>query len=116
MNVDTIVGYVFNAETFCAEHVALEVHRRLVKPRGIYDNEINKLDTELYLDAIANKLGINRMEESSFDSDDFPKIIFHSDEWDGDCEWCRFCKRARGYSFCNVQATIFGGGSSCLLS
>ncbi len=109
MNVDTIVGYVFKAETFCTEHMKLEVHRRLVKPLGIYDNETNKLDAELYLDAIANKLGINRVEESSFDSDDFPKIIFHSDEWDGDCEGCNAWKRARGYSFCNVQSSIVGG-------
>jgi hypothetical protein len=109
MNVDTIVGYVFKAETFCTEHMKLEVHRRLVKPLDIYDNETNKLDAELYLDAIANKLGINRVEESSFDSDDFPKIIFHSDEWDGDCEGCNAWKRARGYSFCNVQSSIVGG-------
>ncbi len=109
MNVDTIVGYSFKAETFCTEHIKLEVHRRLVKPLGIYDNETNKLDPELYLDAIASKLGIDRMEESSFDSDDFPKIIFHSDEWDGDCEGCNAWKRARGYSFCNVQSSIVGG-------
>ena len=91
MNVDTIVGYVFKAETFCTEHIKLEVNRHLLKTLGIYDNETNKLDTELYLNVHANKLGINRMEESSFDSDDFPKIIFHSDDLRGvyNCEGCQ---------------------------
>ncbi len=109
MRADSVVGYLFKAETFCPEHLTLKVDSTF-RQSGVIDSNgrlfdgsdslnldgtkvgFSDFDAEDLLDIYADVLKIDRMEESSFDSDDFPKIIFHSDEWDGDCHMCDVVK------------------------
>ena len=59
--------------------------------KGNFASDCLKYNAEDLLDIYAHVLKIDRMEESSFDSDDFPKIIFHSDDLRGvyNCEGCQ---------------------------
>ncbi len=109
MRADSVVGYLFKAETFCREHLPLKVDSTF-RQSGVIDSNgrlfdgsdslnldgtkvgFSDFDAEDLLDIYADVLKIDRMEESSFDSGDFPKIIFHSDEWDGDCHMCDVVK------------------------
>jgi len=75
---DTVVGYTFQAETLCKSctyNAALADWDPWVGP-------------EAELDAMAARMGIDREDQTTFDSDDFPKVIFASDV-DGDtCDGC----------------------------
>ena len=64
----TIVGYTYNAETYCENGIILAM--------GEYQRSDES--AEHALDRIAMRRGIDRMDERSFDSDDFPKVIFAS--------------------------------------
>ena len=78
-----IVGYTFNADNYCPNCIID------VLPTG--DNEAFggwqlangiKMSVEDNLSEIAYAFSINRNDESSFDSDEFPKVIFADSEWD----------------------------------
>lgn len=58
-----IVGYTFDADVYHGECLPIELYTE---------------DTEAGLDALAWDLGINRHDEWSYDSSDFPKVIFDS--------------------------------------
>ena len=60
-----IAGYTFQAEIFCPTCTFIE----LTGQRPMFD-----IETEL--DDYAKVHGINRYEEGTFDSGDFPKVIF----------------------------------------
>ena len=85
--IDSIAAYTFQADIFCSECIVGEitdVHGEDVNP-CVRDHE----DVEGVLDCIAREMSINRMDESSFDSDDFPKVIFSEDVSIGDiCSGC----------------------------
>ena len=66
MRTDTIVGYSFRADIYCPEHIVPALGRGTM-PAYAAEEE---------LDAIAAETGIDRGDESSFDSDDFPKVAF----------------------------------------
>lgn len=86
-----IVGYTFNADQYCPQCVISAL------PTG--DGEAFDgwavapgapfISTEDNLAEIAEAFGIDRMDEHSFDSSEFPKVIFRSsledDEHCGDC-------------------------------
>ena len=85
-----VVGYTYRAETFCPEHIIQQL------PTGegeTFDGwklaEGVQMSTEDNLNEIAAAFGIIREEESSFDSEFFPKVIFASqvDEHD----YCSVC-------------------------
>ena len=81
LHATAIVGYTFNADTYCPGCI----EGALCDNRFSADHE-----PEESLDLIAAERGIDRMDESSFDSDDFPKVIFacqveSDDERCGDC-------------------------------
>jgi hypothetical protein len=87
-----IVGYTFNAEVYCPEHIIDAL------PTGegeAYDGwklaEGIRMSTEDNLNEIAYAFGIDRHDERSFDSGDFPKVIFSSDV--EDAEYCTVCGR-----------------------
>lgn len=64
-----IVGYTYAADTYCTGDCvtdALEV----AQPSGEWGS------TESLLDTAAESRGINRMDEYSFDSSVFPKVVF----------------------------------------
>lgn len=82
-----IVGYTYQAETYCP--------RCIIKAMGIDPREYWVPEpgitpsTEDELAIIAPALGIDRLDEFTFDSGDFPKVIFASsiDEY----ETCAAC-------------------------
>jgi hypothetical protein len=73
-----IVGYTFNGDEYC--------------PGCILNMFGNVLDTsaEALMDREAAALGIDRQDERSYDSGDFPKVIFGSDV-ESDEERCGGC-------------------------
>jgi hypothetical protein len=85
-----IVAYTYNAETYCPDCIIK------ILPTGdgqAFDGwavapELN-MTTEHNLIEIAWAFGINRNDESSFDSDDFPKVVFDSQvEYSENCGNC----------------------------
>lgn len=95
MRLDTIVGYVFDADTFCPDCIIG------VLPTGRseqFDGWALAADVlmpaEENLDEIAHAFGFDRTDESTFDSGDFPKVIF-ADTLDGD-DRCGACAAPLG--------------------
>lgn len=90
MRSDTIVGYTFEANNYCPNHIigVLPTHQG-----GAFDgwaNVTGTIDAESFLTELAAAFGINREDESSFDSsDDFPKVILASQAGPGDV--CGIC-------------------------
>lgn len=82
---DKVVGYVWRAETFCPKCL-----RRKLFTEGKISMKEKSLPPEDLLDIKAEELGIDRNDEWSFDSDNFPKVIFATDvEFDDDiCGSC----------------------------
>jgi hypothetical protein len=77
-----IVAYTYKAEILCPDCTWDTLHG--FKYDGLYAVKV-----EDGLTAIARSRGIDRMDESSFDSDDFPKVIFESDlDVDESCDSC----------------------------
>jgi hypothetical protein len=85
----SIVGYSYQADTYCPRCISDIVRAHL--PTGLRhpvdeDGGEYPWDTEWFLTTIAPFLGIDRMDEHTFDSDDFPKVIFsHQIETDEYC-------------------------------
>lgn len=48
-------------------------------------------DVEACLGVIAERRGIDRKDERSYDSGDFPKVIFASEEFPDYCPRCALC-------------------------
>jgi len=82
----TIVGYTYWADIYCPLCISAE----LLKRYEINDECIvNCVDSEHELDTIGMLIGIDRYDEYSFDSDNFPKVIF---SWQvEDNEFCCIC-------------------------
>lgn len=90
MHATTIVGYTYRADFFCPACIIEQL------PTG--DGEAFDgwaladgvtMSTEDNLDEIAAAFGIDRDDETSFDSDEFPKVVF-ADMAAGD-EHCGAC-------------------------
>lgn len=71
---DEITGYVYKAETFCPRCL-----KRHLYHSGKIDKTMKSQTVEDMLDLLAMELKVNRFDEWSFNSDDFPKVIFASD-------------------------------------
>jgi len=90
MKAWTVVGYTFNADTYCPDCIVG------VLPTGegeAFDGWTLasgvSMSTEDNLSEIAYAFQIDRMDESSFDSGEFPKVIFASDASESDtCGQC----------------------------
>lgn len=78
-----IEAYTYNAALYCPDCVIEELIAR-----GEASPGARGMDTEDALDQIAGANGIDRMDERSFDSGDFPKVVFHSDIEDETCDRC----------------------------
>jgi len=90
-----IIGYTFNAENFCPDCI-IEV-----LPTGegeAFDGwQLGagvQMSTEDNLTEIAHAFQISRTAEHTFDSSEFPKVIF--DSMIGDTEECACCGRELG--------------------
>jgi hypothetical protein len=64
-----IAGYTFEDKRICTDHILGHVQGNSVF------NSDNRRTTELLLDDLAKERGIDREDEHSFDSADFPKLI-----------------------------------------
>ena len=88
----TIVGYAYRADLWC--EACLREEPRIVQDIKPAPNGCVSLSAELMLDMLASRNGIDRNDEYSFDSDDFPKIVtlghldFHSNEDLDECGEC----------------------------
>lgn len=87
-----IVGYAFRADTYCPSDIVGALPTGEGEPfdgwalaPGVH------MTTEDNLDEIAFAFGIDRQDEHSFDSWDFPKVIFASSVEDD--EYCAVCAR-----------------------
>lgn len=66
-----IVGYTFNTEILCPKCVM----RQMVAVSQASPAALD-MSAEDALTQIADAIGLDRMDESSFDSSDFPKVVF----------------------------------------
>ena len=88
---DKIVGYTFMTENICP---TCTINRMI--GAGLASPGARDMRVEDVLDQIAASEGIDRTDEHTFDSGEFPKVIFASqigcslcdDIDDSRCEWC----------------------------
>lgn len=88
MNATDIVAYTYQAETLCPRCVVA----RTVKTKTLRDYILNEGadgEVERWLDSLAKMNGVDRQDEHSFDSGDFPKVVFADQIEDG--ETCHGC-------------------------
>ena len=90
MRATDIVGYTYKADLYCPVCI---VGMLPTGPGEEFDGwalaEGVRMSTEENLTEIAAAFGIDRMDEETFDSDDFPKVVFASQALDGDhCGRC----------------------------
>lgn len=87
MHATDIVGYSFNADTYCVDCIVSVV------TNGTYPSgSFARSEVESKLDAIAQYDRIDRMDEHSFDSSEFPKVIFADSVHSGDSpDYCGKC-------------------------
>lgn len=70
-----IVGYTYAADTYCPDDMRAIAKRHTARP-------VPSLSVEVELDEWARMARIDRYDERSFDSDEFPKVIFADSAWD----------------------------------
>ena len=80
-----IVGYMFRAAIYCPNHI-VDAITDTEDFDGWKLSEAIRMDVEDNLNEIAAAFGYNRQDESSFDSEDFPKVIFRDQAEDTYCE------------------------------
>lgn len=80
----SVIGYTYCADEYCEDCIV-----RVVEIKDECDVVTQLVGAEPVLDALAIERGIDREDEASFDSDDFPKVI---GSWHGDMEG-RCCGR-----------------------
>lgn len=110
MKAWSIVGYALDADIYCngecilvalgelppepadfenmmyAEVVAYSARRKILR-----ENTFGTADTEDALKIVATRRNIDRDDERSYDSGDFPKVIFASEEFPDYCPRCALC-------------------------
>jgi hypothetical protein len=85
MRSTDIVAYTYKASIYCPSCVVDEIQTR----GDIIGAYPAGFDTEAWLDSASDIVGIDRYNEWTFDSDNFPKIIF-GDQIEED-EYCCRC-------------------------
>lgn len=94
MSSTDIVAYTYRAETYCPNCIIDQLPTgpdemfdgwAVVKPYHVFA----PMNTEQNLSEIAAAFQIDRFDESSFDSGDFPKVVFDSQI--EDTEYCGNC-------------------------
>lgn len=93
MSTDSIVGYMYEADLYCPEHIVEQLARRQWAADPVEAGRVIERcardSAESALDALAHDLAIEREDETTFDSDDFPKVVL-AGMLDGD-EHCGKC-------------------------
>ena len=90
MHATDIVGYTFQADTYCPEHVidALPTGEGEAFDGWALAPGADPMSTEDNLSEIASAFGIDRQDEHTFDTDYFPKVIFADQAEDSRCATC----------------------------
>lgn len=83
-----IVGYTYDADNYCYDCIT-EIAADHARPDAIVVPLL--LNTQTLLTEWAEREGIDQYDESSYDSGDFPKVIF-ADAIEED-EYCGACHR-----------------------
>jgi hypothetical protein len=88
-----VVGYTYKADEYCPECIVFQVTRTLPAVTGP-----NIAAVERELTALALWRGIDRWAEITFDSGEFPKVIFRDQLNSGEesPEQCGHCGRILG--------------------
>jgi hypothetical protein len=73
VRADTIVGYTYQADLYCPGCIVGQV---LAANPHIHSTRLDYATTEGDLDRLANLLAVDRYDEATFDSGDFPKVVF----------------------------------------
>lgn len=76
-----ITGYTYRADNYCPDCL-----NRELTPTG--HNQVSALGVEDMLDKLAEAAGIDRGDEYTFDSDDFPKVVLSVDDDGITCGQC----------------------------
>lgn len=79
---DAIVGYNYKAATYCPTHLI-----ELLVQSGKLSPAARDMREEDALDQWAGAEAIDRQDERTFDSDDFPKVILSVQSEDDTCDW-----------------------------
>lgn len=79
-----IVGYVYKADTWCEECVLHEA----VADYGASHFLLTSKNVEYSLEVLGKRKGINTEDEYSYDSDEFPKVMFRESEGLDFCANC----------------------------
>jgi hypothetical protein len=88
-----VVGYAYHAALVCpACIVGLISGGEDTEPMPVPAG----LTAEKGLALLAERLGVDRMNESSYDSDDFPKVVFRDQLEDADLDSCELCGTVLG--------------------
>lgn len=69
-----IVGYTYKADLYCPKCILAVMWNGSTVERAKYESQ----DAEDSLEVVADALGIDRDDESSFDSGKFPKVVRRS--------------------------------------
>ena len=79
-----VIGYTYRADIYCPTDSVRKAYadNGWVPPTTIY------LGHEHNLDVLAQGLGIDRYAEETFDSGDFPKVVFTDQITDETCSEC----------------------------
>jgi len=86
MNSYDVVGYDFNADTYCIICIIDELHARY--PKVLDAVEGTWFDIEGFLRRCALTLDIDLHDERTYDSGDFPKVVFADQAEDEHCGRC----------------------------
>lgn len=87
-----VIGYQFKAEVFCSDHIieALPTNEGEAFDGWALGEGVT-VSTEDNLDEVAAAFQINRDDESTFDSDEFPKVILRDQAGEVECALCCTC-------------------------
>jgi hypothetical protein len=72
MNATDIVGYTYQADIYCRRCIVRQLPNDVTTPAAL------DMDSEDVLEQVSHYVGVDRMDEHSYDSDVFPKVVFCS--------------------------------------
>lgn len=81
-----IVGYTYTADIYCPDCIGKQLSANY--PDALQSWRFDYVTTESDLNRAANLLELERMDEHTFDSDQFPKVIFADSECGEHCGNC----------------------------
>ena len=104
-----IVGYTFHTEQYCPEHVLDAVRDAYPRDYPLGWSMLPGETTESILGFVARQLDIDHEDEHSYDSGEFPKVIFRDSAHESGCgdsdgcnDRCATCHEPLGVDECPV--------------